>query len=109
MCRVPRSSLSAQLACFTGIYESDTLVPTELRDALLSGVTELETNPPYGEADWHPGSNEQVLDLVHPSLFPLRYGKTRIYDVDENGAVSTTLTRAPDARTADHSCSEKYQ
>lgn len=28
--------------------------------------------------DWHPGSDELVLDLLHPSLFPLQYGKTRV-------------------------------
>lgn len=28
--------------------------------------------------DWHPGSDEKVLDLVHPSLFPLVYDRTRI-------------------------------
>ncbi|BGP33139.1 hypothetical protein JCM10296v2_004928 [Rhodotorula toruloides] len=97
-----------RLACFTGIYESDTLVSADLRDALLAGVAELEKNPPYGEPDRHPGLNEQVLDLVHPSLFPLRYGKMLVYDVDEAGLVSSTLFRAPEARTADHSCSEKY-
>ena len=26
----------------------------------------------------HPNSNEQVLDLVHPSIYPLVYGQTRI-------------------------------
>lgn len=30
------------------------------------------------QKDWHPGSGEKVLDLVHPSLFPLVYGQTRI-------------------------------
>lgn len=27
--------------------------------------------------DWHPGSKNQVLDLVHPSLYCLIYGITR--------------------------------
>jgi hypothetical protein len=36
--------------------------------------------------DWHPGSNEQVLDLVHPSLFPLVFGVTRA--VDESQAAT---------------------
>jgi hypothetical protein len=30
-----------------------------------------------GQKDWHPGSDGKVLDLVHPSLFPLMYGKSR--------------------------------
>ena len=35
-------------------------------------------NVPDKKKDWHPGSDEQVLDLVHPSLFPLVYGQSRI-------------------------------
>ncbi len=32
---------------------------------------------PDRKKDWHPGSEKQVLDLVHPSLFPLVCGQTR--------------------------------
>lgn len=28
--------------------------------------------------DQHPGPEEQVRDLVHPSLFPLVYGRSRV-------------------------------
>ncbi|KAH7126646.1 hypothetical protein B0J11DRAFT_549549 [Dendryphion nanum] len=35
-------------------------------------------NLPDDKKDWHPKSNDQVLNLVHPSLFPLIYGKTRV-------------------------------
>ena len=31
---------------------------------------------PDSEKDWHPGSDGKVLDLVHPSLFPVIYGLT---------------------------------
>ena len=40
-------------------------------------MTPLEQVPDKNK-DWHPGSNQQVLDLVHPSLFPLVYGQSRI-------------------------------
>ena len=30
------------------------------------------------DKDWHPGSNEQVLDLVHPSIYPFVYSQSRI-------------------------------
>lgn len=33
---------------------------------------------PADRKDWHPGSNDQVLNLVHPSLYPLVYGRTRV-------------------------------
>jgi hypothetical protein len=32
---------------------------------------------PDRQKDWHPGSDETVLDLVHPSLFPVVWGLTR--------------------------------
>jgi hypothetical protein len=41
---------------------------------LLESVTALEKRP---FKDWHPGSNGQVLDLVHPSLYPYVYGVSR--------------------------------
>ena len=33
-------------------------------------------NVPDAEKDWHSGSNNQVLDLVHPSLYPIVYNRT---------------------------------
>jgi len=38
-------------------------------------VAPLE-NVPDSEKDWHPGSDGLVLDLVHPSLYPIVYGRT---------------------------------
>lgn len=45
----------------------------ELRDA----VKPLE-DVPEDQKDYHPGSDNQVIDLVHPSLFPVVYGRTRV-------------------------------
>ena len=33
-------------------------------------------NVPDDQKDWHPRSNNQVLDLVHPSLYCIVYGRT---------------------------------
>ncbi|KAF8993787.1 hypothetical protein BDQ17DRAFT_1252472 [Cyathus striatus] len=60
-----------------GVIKSDTMVPEELKVALVEAVKPLE-GVPDSQKDWHPGSNEKVLDLVHPSLFPLVYGLSRI-------------------------------
>ena len=38
-------------------------------------MTPLEVVPD-SEKDWHPGSDGLVLDLVHPSLYPIIYGHT---------------------------------
>jgi hypothetical protein len=51
-----------------GVYQADGLIPEELRNDLIKGVYALE-NVDKSKLDWHPGSNEQMLDLVHPSLF----------------------------------------
>ena len=47
-------------------------------------MAELE-DVPDNHKDWHLGSNGKVLDLVHPSLYPLVYGHTRVL---ETGTVS---------------------
>ena len=51
------------------------LIPTSSRERLLTAVAPLETVPD-SEKDWHPGSDGLVLDLVHPSLYPIVYGRT---------------------------------
>ena len=38
-------------------------------------------NVPEDQKDWHPRSDGKVLDLVHPSLYPLVYGQTRLLDL----------------------------
>ena len=35
-------------------------------------------NVPDNHKDWHPGSNGKVLDLFHPSLYSLVYGRTKV-------------------------------
>ncbi|GAA6023984.1 hypothetical protein JCM10207_006843 [Rhodosporidiobolus poonsookiae] len=97
-----------RLSCFHKVYESDTLIPSSLRAELLTHVAALESSPPHGTADWHPGSNQQVLDLVHPSLYPLRYGITPVRALDDEGKV-TDRVEAPEPRNAIHSASKKYQ
>jgi hypothetical protein len=59
------------------VVKSDSIISTELKEELKRVVAPLE-DVPADAKDWHPGSNEQVLDLVHPSLFPLIYGRSRI-------------------------------
>ncbi|KAJ7159169.1 hypothetical protein C8R43DRAFT_994974 [Mycena crocata] len=61
---------------FDAIWYSDRLISNEVSDRLRAAVTELEDIPDHLK-DWHPGSNGQVLDLVHPSLYPIKYDRTR--------------------------------
>ncbi|KAK6527476.1 hypothetical protein TWF694_004464 [Orbilia ellipsospora] len=57
------------------VWRSDSLVDEGLRKELIDAVATLE-NVPDEQKDWHPGSFKQVLDLVHPSLWPVIYGRS---------------------------------
>ncbi|RFU29287.1 hypothetical protein B7463_g7047, partial [Scytalidium lignicola] len=59
------------------VVKSDIAVPSELRESLRNKVGVLE-NIPEVYKDYCPGSDDKVLNLVHPSLFPLMYGCSRV-------------------------------
>ena len=59
------------------VIKSDIAISSELKAALRVGAALLE-DIPERLRDWHPGSDGKVLDLVHPSLFPLVYGRSRV-------------------------------
>lgn len=60
-----------------GVVKADGLVPVDLQQALKHAVHPPE-NVVEEQKDYHPGSDQKVVDLVHPSLFPVIYGRTRI-------------------------------
>jgi hypothetical protein len=63
-------------ACAT-VTKSDKLIVPELHESLRKAFDDLKTDQltsPY----WHPGSNDMVLDLVHPSMYSLVYGRSRV-------------------------------
>lgn len=64
------------------VYISDTAVRHDTKTALQLGVTRLEAVPEH-QKDWHPGSDGKVLDVVHPSLFPLMYGTSKFLREDK--------------------------
>jgi Protein of unknown function (DUF4246) len=65
---------------YTGhVVKSDSVVPESLKLELQAAVAELE-DVSDNHKDWHPGSNRKVLDLVHPSLYSLAYGRTRVLE-----------------------------
>ncbi|KAH7084596.1 hypothetical protein BKA62DRAFT_801290 [Auriculariales sp. MPI-PUGE-AT-0066] len=65
----------AEVSCFDKIWQSDSLIPAAVLAELKAAVRKLE-EVPEEEKDWHPRSNGQVLDLVHPSLYPLVYNRS---------------------------------
>lgn len=84
---IPEGYLAPPVIVYNGdVVKSDSALPTNYKTSLQNAVKAFEKKIPERSKDWHPGSDEKVLDLVHPSLFPLVYGRTRIL---ENGDVTS--------------------
>lgn len=59
------------------VTKSDVAIPKQLQHDLQRAAAPLE-NIPDERKDYHPGSHNKVVDLVHPALFPVIYGRSRI-------------------------------
>ncbi|KAM5356789.1 hypothetical protein ACJ41O_003435 [Fusarium nematophilum] len=74
-----QSGLIPTLDAASTVVKSDSFIDSSLHDSLRAAfarlIEEQKDNP-----DWHPRTNEKVLDLVHPSLYPLVYGRTRVFE-----------------------------
>ncbi|GAA3990839.1 hypothetical protein GCM10022247_07090 [Allokutzneria multivorans] len=88
-----------EVSSVDGVWQSDSLIDEELRSRLREAVRALE-EVPEAELDWHPGSGEQVLDLVHPSLFCL---------VRKVSPVDDSAWQNPGGDGARYAWSEKFQ
>ncbi|KAJ9435466.1 hypothetical protein DIPPA_04109 [Diplonema papillatum] len=53
----------------TALVDEADVFPPGVADQMRNAVAGLISGAPPAERDWHPGSNQQVLDLVHPSLY----------------------------------------
>ncbi|KAE8369834.1 hypothetical protein BDV27DRAFT_152713 [Aspergillus caelatus] len=91
-----------------GVVKSDTAISEELQNALKDGVRTLEDS--LTEKDYHPGSDDRIVDLVHPSLFPVVFGRTRAISdsliklescLDTVGQETVFLVPAEDDLTSD--------
>lgn len=72
-----RTGLIPVMDCSGCAIKSDSLLDEDLVSALKAAVAPLE-DVPDDRKDWHPRSDNKVLDLVHPSLWPLVYGRSRV-------------------------------
>ncbi|KAK4163299.1 hypothetical protein QBC43DRAFT_319850 [Cladorrhinum sp. PSN259] len=61
------------------VAKSDSLVSPQLRADLKEGFDRLQADQ-AANPDWHPNTNETVQDLVHPSMYPLVYGRSRFFE-----------------------------
>jgi hypothetical protein len=54
------------------------MVDEKLHEALRAAFDRLKTDQATSP-DWHPNSNDMVQDLVHPSMYPFVYDRTRLF------------------------------
>ncbi|KAF8173759.1 hypothetical protein K438DRAFT_1849927 [Mycena galopus ATCC 62051] len=80
--RLSDSNTGIECGPFDAIWYSDRLISNEVSDRLRTAVSQLE-DVPDDLKDWHPGSKGQVLDLVHPSLYCIVYGRTCCSDLTQ--------------------------
>ena len=66
------------------VVKSDVLFVADLKARLQEAFQQLKREQ-ESAPDWHPGSNEKVMDLVHPSLYPLVYGRTKVIKSEDIG------------------------
>lgn len=67
---------SIEVADVDGVWRATQLVPFDIHSKFTRLVAILSDLPEH-EKDWHPGSDDKVLDLVHPGLYLFVSGKTR--------------------------------
>ncbi|KAJ5497077.1 hypothetical protein N7463_009064 [Penicillium fimorum] len=60
-----------------GVVKSDNAISNQLQQDLRQAAAIFE-NVPEAQKDYDPGSDQKVVNLVHPSLFPVVYGRTRV-------------------------------
>ncbi|KAM0261009.1 hypothetical protein ACHAQJ_002444 [Trichoderma viride] len=88
------------------IVKSDNLISPHLRDELVKAFDILRADQ-AANVDWHPRSNEMVQNLVHPSMYPFIFGRSRFLDEEQvgtknavefigKGRVVPEITRMPD-------------
>ncbi|RLO09636.1 hypothetical protein DYB28_009701, partial [Aphanomyces astaci] len=71
-----------------GVFMTDHLVDSDLLRSIQALTAPLEAEA-RARGDFHPNSNDQVLDIVHPSLYCAVNGRTRIT------SSSSSLSSAP--------------
>jgi len=75
------------------VYKSDTALSLAFKKRLQDAVIAFEATIPENEKDWHPNTDEKVWDLVHPSLFPVAFGKSRVLTGDATLGLDDCISR----------------
>ncbi|KAH8826717.1 hypothetical protein DL96DRAFT_1603921 [Flagelloscypha sp. PMI_526] len=77
-------------ACDDVVFWSKSMISDDLKASLLAQIRELE-DVPEEEKDWHPNSENQVLDLIHPSLYPIVYGRSYLREDEKTRIIEPPI------------------
>ncbi|ATZ53930.1 hypothetical protein BCIN_09g06840 [Botrytis cinerea B05.10] len=72
-----RTGVIPTLDACASVAKSDHLVSADLHNSLCEAFDTLKSDQ-SSSLDWHPNSDDMVQDLVHPSMYPLVHGRSRI-------------------------------
>ncbi|WZH49633.1 hypothetical protein QYS62_010836 [Fusarium acuminatum] len=86
-----KSGLVPTLDATATVVKSDSLVDEELRGRLHAAFATLQHDQ-KDDPDWHPRTNDMVQNLIHPSLYPFVYGRSRAF-MDEVVGVEDAVHR----------------
>ncbi|KAH7128294.1 hypothetical protein B0J11DRAFT_266921 [Dendryphion nanum] len=110
------SGIVPTLDADASVAKSDILVTPELHKSLRDAFEKLHADQTLSP-DWHPNSNNMVQDLVHPSMYPLVYGRSRVYQdevvgvtdaVDKWAGKGTIIEPFPSTRNENASSHMNY-
>ncbi|KXX73990.1 hypothetical protein MMYC01_209021 [Madurella mycetomatis] len=73
------------------VIKSDSLINDELRQSLRAAFEKLRTEQ-GPEPDWHPWTDDKVQDLIHPSMYPFVYGKSKFIQEEVVGIADAIET-----------------
>lgn len=73
------------------VAKSDSLIQPVLIEALRKAFSRLKKDQ-EDSPDWHPGTDETVLNLVHPSMYPLVFESTKLFQ-DEVVGVADAISK----------------
>lgn len=100
-CTPPDSELDKYI-----VHISEKFIPSKLDKKLHHMVYDLG----FGEIDWHPGSDQQVRDLIHPSLYCYVRGVSPQYQSDTCSSpfgASCSITKGDPSEAGDEAT--RYQ
>jgi len=72
------------------VVKSDILVSPDLKGELVSAFAKLRADQ-AANVDWHPGSNDMVQNMVHPSLYCLVWGKSNFLQDEVVGTTDAVI------------------